>query len=124
MMLTDMRFKAAGGLMTIVLSLLGAAQAHAATPTEMRYQCAPRQKLVVSRTDETAVVRFVDRTYELRRKRSSIGVKYTSARAALIIDGPSAVFVAEDRLQLGTCLEAFPSTSPAQMALALAARNR
>ena len=77
-----------------------------------------------TRTDETAVVRFVDRTYELRRKRSSIGVKYTSARAALIIDGPSAVFVAEDRLQLGTCLETFPATAPAEMALALAAQNQ
>lgn len=123
-MLTDMRLKVAGSLMALVLPLLGAAQAHAATPTEMRYQCAPRQNLVVSRTDETAVVRFVERSYELRRKGSSIGVKYTSARAALIIDGPSAVFVAEDRLQLGTCLEAFPSTSPTEMALALAARNQ
>jgi membrane-bound inhibitor of C-type lysozyme len=121
-MFTDIRLNVAGALMVIVLSLLGAAQAHA-TPTEMRYQCAPRQNLVVSRTDETAVVRFFDRTYELRRKRSSIGVKYTSARAALIIDGPSAVFVAEDRLQLGTCLETFPETSPTEMALALAARN-
>jgi len=122
-MLTDTRLKVAGGLMAIVLSLLGSAQVHAATPTATRYQCAPRQNLVVSRTDETAVVHFVDRTYELRRKRSSIGVKYTSPMATLIIDGLSAVFVAEDRLQLGTCRETFPATSPAEMALALAARN-
>lgn len=123
-MLTDMRLKVAGGLIAIVFSLLGAVHAHAATPTAMRYQCASREDLVVSRIDETAVVRFVDRTYELRRKSSSIGVKYTSSRAALIIDGPAAVFVANDRLQLGTCLEAFRATAPAEMALALAARNQ
>jgi hypothetical protein len=123
-MLTDTRLKVAGGLMVIVLSLLGAAQAHAATPTAMRHQCALRQNLVVSRTADTALVHFIDRTYELRRTRSSIGAKYTSPTAALIIDGPSAVFVAENRLQLGTCLETFPATAPAEMALALAAQNQ
>jgi membrane-bound inhibitor of C-type lysozyme len=123
-MLLDTRVKVAGGVIAAVLSLLGAAQAHAATPTVMRYQCAPRLNLVVSRTDDTAVVGFIDRTYELRRKRSSIGTKYVSATAVLIIDGPSAVFVAEDRLQLGTCREAYPAPSLAEMAPAHAARHR
>jgi membrane-bound inhibitor of C-type lysozyme len=123
-MLFDTRLKVAGGLIAAVLSLLGAAQAHAAPSTALRYQCAPGQNLVVSRTDGRAVVRFIDKTYELRRKRSSIGIKYSSATATLIIDGPSAVFVAEDRLQLGACREAFHATSPAEMALALAARQR
>ena len=123
-MLLDTRVKAAGALIAAVLSLLGASPAHAAAPTAMTYRCAPRQNLVVSRTEERAVVRFNDRTYELPRKRSSIGTKYGSAIAALIIDGPSAIFVAEDRLQLATCREAFQATSPAEMALALAARHR
>jgi membrane-bound inhibitor of C-type lysozyme len=122
-MLTDTRLKVAGSLM-VVLSLLGAAQAHAATPTAVRYQCSPRQNLVVSRTADKALVRFIDRTYELRRTRSNIGAKYTSPTAALIIDGPSVVFVAENRLQLGTCLEALPAAAPPEMALALAARNQ
>ena len=123
-MLTDTRVKVAGGLIAAVLSILGAAQAHAATPTATRYECAPRQNLVVSRTDGMAVVRFIDRTYELRRKRSSIGMKYVSATAALIIDGPSAVFVAEDRLQLGTCREALPAASSDELTLSLAAQRR
>jgi hypothetical protein len=66
-MLFDTRLKVAGGLIAAVLSLLGAAQAHAAPSTALRYQCAPGQNLVVSRTDGRAVVRFIDKTYELRR---------------------------------------------------------
>jgi hypothetical protein len=87
--------------------LLGAASvaAAAAPSAETRYVCTPAQDLVVTRSGNAAFVQFIDRTYELQRKRSSIGEKYISNTAALIIDGPSAVFVAEDRLQLGTCVE-------------------
>jgi membrane-bound inhibitor of C-type lysozyme len=85
--------------------LLGAAQAHAAPLTE-RYACDARQSLVVVRSPASATVRFIDRTYELQRKRSSLGEKYGSPTAALIIDGSSAVFVADDRLQLGACVKA------------------
>ena len=72
----------------------------------MGYTCEPRQNLVVARSGDTATVHFIDRTYELRRKASSIGEKFIAKDAALIIDNKSAVFVAEDRLQLGTCVEA------------------
>lgn len=97
----NMRITVAAGL----LSVLGA-QAHAASAVPTSYKCVPRQKLVVSRTAGRAVVQFIDRTYELARKPSAIGVKYISPTAALIIDGPSAVFVAQDRLQLGSCVDA------------------
>lgn len=101
---SSLRMKIAVGLLFGVVSVLGAAHAGAATK-EVRYLCEPAQQLVVQRTSRTAAVRFIDRSYVLDRKASSIGERYVSANAALIIDGPSAVFVAEDRLQLGTCLE-------------------
>ncbi|HEU4696412.1 MAG TPA: hypothetical protein VFR92_05570 [Sphingomicrobium sp.] len=102
---SSLRLKVAAGLLFGVLSVLGAA--HAAAPTkEVRYICEPGQRLIVQRSAQTAAVQFIDKSYLLHRKASSIGEKYVSANAALIIDGPSAVFVAEDRLQLGTCTEA------------------
>jgi hypothetical protein len=110
MLMKDMRIKAAAALMFAVLSTLGMGDAaSAATPapgSTMRYACEPAQNLVVTRSGDTATVQFIDRSYTLRRKASSIGQKYISESAALIIDGKSAVFVAEDRLQLGTCIEA------------------
>ena len=97
-----LRVRIAAGLMLGVLSLLGAAQAHAAT---VRYACDARQNLTVERDGDAANVRFLRRTYKLERKASSIGLKYVAATAALIIDGRSAVFVAEDRLQFPACTE-------------------
>ena len=104
----DSRITVGAALLFGVLSTLGigrAAVAHAAT-IEVRYACQPSQNLVVTRSGDSATVQFIDRTYQLRRKASSIGEKYVSGTAALIIDGKSAVFVADDRLQLGTCVEA------------------
>jgi YD repeat-containing protein len=105
-MIGDKRVKLAAAILIGVLSLLGSVQAHAASGTAVRYACDAHQNLVVERSATRAVVQFVDRTYELRRKPSSIGQKYLSPTAALIVDGASAVFVAEDRLQLGQCVEA------------------
>lgn len=102
----DMRIKVASGVLLGVLSLLGTAQAaDAATVTEVHYACDEGQRLVVRESAQFASVQFIDRTYELKQKRSSIGRKYISPTAALIIDGASAVFVTEDRLQLGQCTE-------------------
>jgi hypothetical protein len=39
-----------------------------------------------------------------------LGERYSSANAALVIDGSFAVFVAGDRLQLGKCVEASSSS--------------
>jgi hypothetical protein len=104
-----MRMKVATGLLAGVLSLLGGANVTAAVaetlPTEVRYACDPAQRLIVTKSATKAAVQFIDRKYELERTASSIGEKYLSSTAALIIDGPSAVFIAEDRLQLGECVE-------------------
>lgn len=112
-MFDNMRIRVAGGMLLGVLSVLGAAQANAAAPPTVRYACDARQNLTIQRDAKTAHVSFIDRTYELRRKRSGIGLKYESGNAALMIDGPSAVFVAPDRLQLGACVEAL-SVAPVQ----------
>jgi len=101
-----MGIKVATGLMLALLSFSGTVQAHAATASiEARYACTNAQEFVVARTADKALVQFDGKTYELQRRPSSIGVKYISATAALIVDGPSAVFVADDRFQLGTCVQ-------------------
>jgi hypothetical protein len=106
-MMINGRMKIAVGLLTGVLSILATAEAaHAAPTTELRYSCDRAQRLVVRQSGDTATVQFIDRSYLLKRARSSIGDKFLGPTAALIIDGKSAVFVAEDRLQLGQCLEA------------------
>lgn len=111
--MTDMRLKVAAALLLAVLSTLGVGHATAASAagSAIRYACQPAQNLVVTRSADGATVLFVDRTYELRRKASSIGEKYISKSAALIIDGKSAIFVTEDRWQLGTCVEAMRLTA-------------
>lgn len=103
----EMRVKIAVGLLVGVVSLLGSAHAIAAPVggTETHYLCDAHQHLVVRRTAQAASVEFIDRTYQLQRKASDLGVQYIAPKAALIIDGPEAVFVADDRLQLGRCVE-------------------
>lgn len=70
-----------------------------------RYTCAASQQLTVQPRSSGVSVQVGDRTYRLERKQSGLGKKYLSSTAALIIDGSSAVFVAEDRLDLGTCVK-------------------
>jgi precorrin-4 methylase len=101
-----MGIKVATGLMLAVLSVPGAIQAQAATASiEVQYACTNAEKFIVTRTADKALVQFGGKTYELQRRPSSIGVKYISATAALIVDGASAAFVADDRFQLGTCVQ-------------------
>ena len=102
----DARVKVAAGLLIGVLSLLGTVTAaHARPVIQTHYACDHGEEFVVRRSGHRASVQFPDRTYELRMARSSIGQKFLSQTAALIVDGPSAVFVADNRLQLGQCLE-------------------
>jgi membrane-bound inhibitor of C-type lysozyme len=89
------------------LAGFGTAQAHPA-PSSIRYACATSQELTVQRDGSRAHVSLAGHNYDLQRKRSSLGDKYLSANAALIIDGSSAVFVAGDRLDLGTCVKVTP----------------
>jgi hypothetical protein len=104
-----MRFKLGVLITAGAAFLFGSANAVAAAPAPAkttRYLCDSHQHLVVRRTANSASVEFIDRTYQLQRKASDLGVQYIAPKAALIIDGPEAVFVADDRLQLGRCVEA------------------
>lgn len=85
---------------------LGAARTDARAAA-IRYNCSSRD-LDVQRSRSAVHVTFDGRGYDLLRKKSSIGEKYLSADAALIIDGATAVFVAEDHFDLGPCLKAVP----------------
>jgi membrane-bound inhibitor of C-type lysozyme len=104
--MVGMGIRVAAGLMLAMLLFPGTIQAQAATASiEVQYACTDAQIFIVTRTADKAFVQFDGKTYELQRRPSSIGIKYISASAALIVDGPSAVFVADDRFQLGTCLQ-------------------
>jgi YD repeat-containing protein len=109
--MTDSRL-ALAAIAIAAAATAGAAQAASAgaPATETRYQCDAAQHLVVRRTADKASVEFIDRTYTLQRKASGIGEQYLAPKAALIIDGPEAVFVADDRLQLGRCVESSTAT--------------
>ena len=75
------------------------------------YACPAREGLMVQRDGSSARVNSSGRNYVLQRNHSSIGDKYLSAKAALIIDGDSAVFVTDDHLNLGTCVRVIPVAS-------------
>ncbi len=101
---------AVGALIGAAIAGLGPVQARPLL-NPVRYTCPESGDLTVERNSASAHVEVAGRSYDLQRKRSSIGEKYISPNAALIIDGPSAVFVAEDRLDLGTCVRAEPVTT-------------
>lgn len=77
----------------------------------VRYSCPASEDLSIERNRSTAHVNFAGQTYDLQRQRSSIGDKYVSQKAALIIDGRSAIFVAENLIDLGTCTKTIPIAS-------------
>ena len=92
-----------------VLLLLSAGCATTAAATvaaDLLYRCEGGEAFTVRDSGSAAVVRFTDGDYVLQRKRSSLGRRYASPQAALIIDGETAVFVAEDRLDLDRCRKA------------------
>lgn len=94
-------------LAAFVFGALAFTEAQAA-PRSVRYACPESADLAVQRNASSASVNYAGRRYELQRKRSSVGHKYASPNAALIIDGNSAIFVAEDVIDLGTCTKAVP----------------
>lgn len=67
------------------------------------YMCDGAETFSVSHTADQAFVRFGDQTYRLKRRPSSIGERFTSVGATLILDGDFAAFTADDRLRLGGC---------------------
>ena len=95
----------------VVAHALGSSAAGAETALQSRYICSSQQALVVERDRATARVTYAGRSDVLKRKASGLGQKYLSSSAALIIDGPVAVFVASDGTDLGSCTKAVPVAS-------------
>lgn len=73
------------------------------TQAEQAYLCNGGIAFAVTKNAGGAQVRFADAIYSLRRGRSSIGERFSSEDATLILDHSSAVFVANDRLGLRAC---------------------
>lgn len=73
---------------------------------DRRFACASGAAFAVENSGTVAVVRFDDGSYRLQRRPSSIGEKFASPQATLIIDGDFAAFVAEDRLDVDGCTAA------------------
>jgi hypothetical protein len=70
---------------------------------EHSFACQGGTEILVSERDSGAAVRVGEKTYQLRPKSSSLGRKFVSAEATLIIDGSFAAFVATDRFNLREC---------------------
>lgn len=82
-----------------------------AAPAPVHYSCSPSDALTIAHDRSTARVSYAGKTYDLRRKRSDLGLTYLSGKAALVIDGNSAVFVSDDHFDLGTCVKGVPLAS-------------
>ena len=103
--------------LTIARFILSAAIAGSVTasleaaPGPVSYSCTPGDALTIAHDRSSARVSYAGRTYDLQRKRSGIGLTYLSPKAALVIDGNSAIFVADDHYDLGTCIKGIPLAS-------------
>jgi hypothetical protein len=96
-------FASRAALYFVVLGLIGCAPVHPAEPKTAEYRCANGRLMAVAKSSGGAVVTVGERSYQLKPKRSSLGERYVSSRASLIIDGTFAAFVAEDLLDLEDC---------------------
>jgi hypothetical protein len=67
------------------------------------YYCAHHNVLQVHAGVKRARVEYLNRHYELAYRSSSLGRRYTSNDATLIIDGDSVVFVNHRNMDLQTC---------------------
>jgi hypothetical protein len=66
-------------------------------------RCRDSSELTVYYQGQTATVLAGGHSYALRRKPSSVGKRFASHKATLIIDGHFAAFVADDLDNLGGC---------------------
>ena len=95
-------------LFVAVTALAATVQAHP-TSKVSQYACAAQVGAMrVERSGATAHITLAGRSYALKWKHSSIGEKFISPTAALIIDGDSAIFVSEDQLDLRPCTKTVP----------------
>ena len=67
------------------------------------FVCAGDRSLTVDRSRKTAVVTYGNARYELPRRPSSLGDRYASLDATLIIDGDMAAFATSTVTDLNLC---------------------
>lgn len=67
------------------------------------FLCADNRSFRVERDTNSAIVHYLDVRYHLGRRPSSLGYKYGSPEASLIIDGDYAAFVTETVPDLEDC---------------------
>ena len=95
-----------GSLLVLVAALAvgNCSAAKAAPGTQVtRYRCAEDRSFTVDRNDRSAVVSYADKNYVLTRKPSSLGLRYSSDVATLIIDHDFAAFVTDATTNLREC---------------------
>lgn len=86
--------------------LLGSCSAQSAKPkVETTYRCSDGRTFKVLRDSYEADVDYANESYSLQRRPSSIGIRYGSTEASLILDGPYAAFVTETVVDLPQCKE-------------------
>jgi hypothetical protein len=72
---------------------------------ETTYRCSDGRTFGVVRDSYEADVAYANELYSLQRRPSSIGVRYASTEASLVVDGPYAAFVTETVVDLPECRE-------------------
>lgn len=96
-------------LVLVHASACSAEDADAAT-TRTVYRCAGNQSFTVARDARSALVEYSGARYVLPRRSSSIGDRYATRAATLIVDGDMAVFVSTSATNLEFCRATTPLT--------------
>ena len=104
---TRVRGLASAVLVVVHASACSADHAEAAT-TRTVYRCAGSQSFMVARDARSALVEYSGARYVLPRRGSSIGERYATRAATLIIDGDMAVFVSTSATNLEFCRATSP----------------
>jgi hypothetical protein len=78
-------------------------QGSVGVPDVVTYQCAEGRSFMVERTAEAATVLYSEESYRLTRRPSSIGVRYASREATLLLDDDFAAFATEMVIDLQDC---------------------
>ena len=90
-----------------LLTMVGCSAPSAARSARFAtYECSGGKAFTVKRDEARATVRYDEQSYELSRRKSSLGTRYSADGASLIVDGDMAVFVTERVLNLKLCREA------------------
>lgn len=87
------------------LLLIGACsvQGDAEPRRQVTYRCGDGRSFKVEQAGQIATVEYAGTRFQLRRRTSSIGARFASEHATLIVDGDSAVFVTPHVLDLKAC---------------------